>query len=691
MKRVGVAIALAAATGGVAMVAAQQRTAAPELAYQVTEGQNLNAFLRDGPVAAHLLLRNGRDPRILVAFPAGNSGTGQWFAPLDRPATWRLEQAPRPLSLPEPGATGGRRTLHGIGAVASIDAARLQLHATVLSSIRFLRDYQSVGRYPNEVATIPTIAGNTITAYRRRLDGAPGYYLRMDVIGGRVEGRAILAGADGRIRLRVTAASGETPLTGLAPAELLNARAANDPAARNALRFLSYREKFLAGSWRFQTYFGRDTLMSIRLLMPALQPQAIDAGLGSVLARLDPSGDVAHEEGIGEFAVVDRRAHGGSGDAAELDYAMIDDDYMLAPVAAAYLLDHANPAGAQRFLATRLANEDMPGTSGPAGAALVRNLRFVVDHARAFAAAPSAEHLLAIRAGRMTGQWRDSEEGLGRGRYPYDVNAVFVPAALDATARLLRAGLLDRYLTAQDRAALGEAERMARVWHARAPDLFRMTIPAVAATPRIRAYAASLGIPAEPALTALGDSPLTFHAIALDANGRPVPIVNSDEGFALLFADPSPADLDTYVAAAMRPFPAGLMTDIGLLVANAAQADAATQARFTPAAYHGAVVWSWQQALFAAGLERQLARRDLPATTRTTLTRAQATLWRAIQATRATQSSELWSWAFENGRYRVVAFGAGKQDVDESNAAQLWSTVYLAVQPPRVSPATGRR
>jgi hypothetical protein len=44
----------------------------------------------------------------------------------------------------------------------------------------------------------------------------------------------------------------------------------------------------------------------------------------------------------------------------------------------------------------------------------------------------------------------------------------------------------------------------------------------------------------------------------------------------------------------------------------------------------------------------------------------------------------LWSWAFRNGRYQVVPFGAGKADVDESNAAQLWSTVYLAVQPPQV-------
>jgi hypothetical protein len=45
-------------------------------------------------------------------------------------------------------------------------------------------------------------------------------------------------------------------------------------------------------------------------------------------------------------------------------------------------------------------------------------------------------------------------------------------------------------------------------------------------------------------------------------------------------------------------------------------------------------------------------------------------------------SSELWSWAFENGQYKVVAFGAGAGDADESNAAQLWSSAYLGLTPP---------
>ena len=362
---------------------------------------------------------------------------------------------------------------------------------------------------------------------------------------------------------------------------------------------------------------------------------------------------------------------------------MVDSGTMLAPVAASYLLDRADRGAARRYLATALRREAQPGGEARAGALLVRNLKLMIGHARAFAGAPRAANLVAIKPGRMSGEWRDSDEGLGGGRYPYDVNAVFVPAALEATARLLDAGLLDPYLSAGNRRDLGTARAMAAVWREQAPPLFRVTLPAADARAAIGSYAGALGVPAGPALAALGNDPLTFHALALNANGSAVPIVNSDEGFALLFGAPPAADLDTYVTAVMRPFPAGLMTEVGMVVANAAQAGPVAQARFTPGAYHGAVVWSWQQALFAAGLERQLLRTDLPAPTCARLTAAQATLWRAITATRAYGNSELWSWAFKDGRYQVVAFGAGKTDVDESNAAQLWSTVYLAVRPPR--------
>lgn len=683
--RIGRLLAMAAPLAPTFPAAAQS---APELAYQLTEGQNINAFVRDGRVAAHILLRNGTDPRILAAFPAGNSGVGLWFAPLAQPATWRIEQAPAPVTLTD--ARG--RPLYAIAVTATLDAPRLTVKQAVLSNVRFLRDYQSIAKFPSDVATAPRTEGSKLIWARDRVDGAPGYRLELEVLAGSLADGTITAPGGGPIRLRIVAASGDTPLTGLTESELLNANAAADPQARNALRFLSYREKFLAGSWRFNTYFGRDTLMSVRLLMPVLQPAAVEAGLGAVLARLNAAGEVAHEEGLSEFAILDRKQHElPGGDQATLDYAMVDDDYMLAPVAGEFLVGQAGAAEARAFLARNIPSETGAGPTA-AGALLVRNLRFVIDQAAPFAAAPGWQRLIAIKPGRMTGEWRDSEEGIGRGRYAYNVNGVFVPAALEAADKLYKAGLLTPYLTTADRAALARAGAMATIWRARAPGLFRTDIPAGKAAAQVRDYAARIGVPAEPALAAMQGQALSFNAISLDADGKPVPIVNSDDGFLLLFGHPSAAELETFVGAAVRPFPAGLMTDIGLLVANAAQATPEVEDRFGPGAYHGAVVWSWQQALFAAGLERQLARKDLPAKTRAVLTGAQARLWRAINAARATANSELWSWAFRDGRYQVVAFGAGKQDVDESNAAQLWSTVYLAVRPPAsLTPSPGTR
>ena len=161
--------------------------------------------------------------------------------------------------------------------------------------------------------------------------------------------------------------------------------------------------------------------------------------------------------------------------------------------------------------------------------------------------------------------------------------------------------------------------------------------------------------------------------------------MQSDEGFLLLFANPEPQVLDGIVSVLMRPFPAGLMTGAGMVVANPVFCSPRRQKLFSRNAYHGTVVWSWQQALFAAGLARQLARHDLPAAVRADLIKAQQVLWSAIEATRSMQNAELWSWSYEGGHYQLRPFGSSSADADESNAAQLWSTVYLAVRPPRLA------
>ncbi len=628
------------------------------------------------------MLRSGPAPRILVAFPAGNSGVGLWFAHQKSNAPWKIRGQPRPVDARD----GKGRALHGISADVTIADRELDVDQAVLSSIRVLRDYQTASTLPAGIAVASTSTGRTLSWSRERLDGAVSYRLSIEVVDGRVRGRRILAGADGAIGLRVMALTGETPLTPLAGQDLLrNGSGGGTSGAglsgRQTLTFLAYREKLLAGSWRFDTYFGRDTLMSLRMLMPALSPTAVEAGLDSVLARLSPQGEVAHEEDIGEMAVLDHLKAGGSRSAAPTyDYKMIDEDYLLAPVAAAWLLRSGARARSADFLAAPVGGPLESG--GTRGAALVKNLRYVVASAQAFAQAPGVAHLIGLKPGQVVGEWRDSNTGLGGGHYPYDVNAVLVPAALDAAARLSGSGLLSRYLTASDRALFSGAGRMAMIWRERAPPLFEVSLSHSIAANAVEIYADAQGVPSQPALDALGAGPLRFHALALSAAGEPIPVIHSDEGFLLLFADPDPRALDRIVTTVMRPFPAGLMTGAGLVVADPVFCAPALQNLFSRNAYHGTVVWSWQQALFAAGLARQLERQDLPANVRVDLVKAQRVLWSAIDATRSMQNAELWSWAYAAGHYQLRPFGSSAADADESNAAQLWSTVYLAVRKP---------
>jgi len=127
-----------------------------------------------------------------------------------------------------------------------------------------------------------------------------------------------------------------------------------------------------------------------------------------------------------------------------------------------------------RFLAAAVGTEG--GRSGSRGTALLTNLRRVLESAAPFANDPQRLHLISLKPGVAVGEWRDSEGGLGGGRYPYDVNAVLVPAALEAAARLYGSGLLTPYLSSTDRELFGRAAQMAESWSAHAPPLFDVSI-----------------------------------------------------------------------------------------------------------------------------------------------------------------------------------------------------------------------
>lgn len=635
--------------------------AEPDLRFEITEGRIQNHFFRDGPVAAHAVLRSGPAARLVFAFPAGNSGAGLWFRGA---ASWRLAS---PLRAAQQRMAGGDMR-HGIVAEIEADVASLTVERALVGSIRVLRDHGYGNPIPAEVEAKATVSGDEVVWDRRRIDGGAGYVLAVKVHGGTVAirgGAVVLTSRAGPLRLSITALTGDEPLTPLTVEQIFK-RPGHESSLQQSVAFLAYREKLLAGSWQYDTYFGRDTLMTLALLMGELKPEPVEAGLGAVLERLNPGGEVAHEEDIGEFALIGRPGH----DARQpvLDYKMVDDDFMLAPVLATYLLD--TPEGRERASAF-LARKDRAGVAF--GELVLRNLDFVAARAAPFAASPSFERLVPLHDGLTVGDWRDSQNGLGGdGRFSFSINAALVPAALEAGSRLLGSGLLREYGAPEP--GPGEMAAMAKVWAQEAPSLFAVPLTRGEVQSQMAAFAQASGI-AAPGTNA---GEVRFLALALDAAGQAVPVMHSDIGFLLFFLKPDDATIQLALRQPVQPFPLGLMTDAGMLVSNPAYAGADRAATFDNTRYHGTVIWSWQQGLLKAGISCQLARGDLAQDTRDLLLRADAEITRAIERTRPLRGSELWSWQLQDGKIVPQPYGQGAGHETESNAAQLWSAVALS-------------
>ena len=374
---------------------------------RVDEQRSSHILFRKDLMAVHLNILSGAQGRILAAFPAGNSGTALWFSSPrgDIGFSW----------VTEPAALGAHAVAFEVR--ASVD--ELEVTQAVLGSVRSLREWDIDHLKPAEIyETVELTGPRDVRFHRPSLDHGAEYEITVHVPEGQVrrapDGRVTLAGdqAGAPLRLRVTCRSTEKPLTPI-PAELLlrpEVLARTDVRSVQMLSFLMYREKFLAGSWTYLTYFGRDTLLTLRFLMKSLAPEAIESMLGAVIDRVRDDGDVAHEEEIGDYAAL--RTHqqrGGSFSAKpNFDYRMVDDDFLLAPVLVVYLRE-AEPARFEAFL-----NRRTPGGRSYRDA-ILSNVALIERKAAPFARDPVFRNLIALPPGQFEGNWRDSHQGLGLG------------------------------------------------------------------------------------------------------------------------------------------------------------------------------------------------------------------------------------------------------------------------------------
>jgi hypothetical protein len=312
-----------------------------------------------------------------------------------------------------------------------------------------------------------------------------------------------------------------------------------------------------------------------------------------------------------------------------------------------------------------------------------------------FAANQVKSNLIQLKDGETVGEWRDSSYGLGGGRIPYNVNTALVPAALRSIDALSKVGVFPTHPEWTVMAA-----SYAQIWEDNTLQFFQVKIPVAEAQSRLYKYkqdSSFEGSDQQPSI----DSDVVFHAVALDGNNNlsHVEIMNSDDSFRhFLLNTTHQTQLTTFLNSTAnnirRTFPAGLMTDVSMVVANPAfGVGPGYFSNFTTSAYHGTVVWSWQLAMMGKGLELQLARcrssSDVPdfcndATVYQNVKRAYNKLWDSIEASSAHLSTEVWTWVYKDGKFDYIDLGAlpppAGQSPNESDIVQLWSLTFLAVR-----------
>ncbi|PPQ63764.1 hypothetical protein CVT24_004273 [Panaeolus cyanescens] len=450
--------------------------------------------------------------------------------------------------------------------------------------------------------------------------------------------------------------------------------------------FLTFQDKFVAGGWRFLTYFGRDSLIALRMLMPILTPDAIEAALGAVIERANSTGALCHEETIGDYASFVNIGNGRP-------------DLGNTP-----FYDYKGQNRSSEFMSKEAVLQQ-----GKYLDIVNRISSYNINRALPFyqASTTSVSNLLAFRPGQPVGNWRDSNQGTGYGTIPFDVNVALVPANLRAINSLIGAGILksqdlDISTSGVDLIAV------ANKWEQDVPGLFEVTVSGEDAESRLLDFVQEVGL--DQGLlatnnTSSAQTDVSFYALSLMPDGAPVQVLNSDLGFNLMYGTNLSAVFMGRVADALTAYPRGLLTNIGMVVANPAYDSNRTNVHVLDrTAYHGTVVWSFQQALMAGGLARQLSFCGNLNTTIVDITppleqplwcddaellarlkEGQDRLWMSINGAAANIYSEVWSYSFDNSTktFQVADLANLSPDGTESDAIQLWSYGFLGLIEPR--------
>jgi hypothetical protein len=590
-------------------------------------------------------------------------------------------------------------------------------------------------------------------------------HLSLEVLGddrqasARVLGRTVSIRAhSGRtVHLTIRVATDGTALTPLARREIfssdflsfLAAARSCDSADRarrlerevRSVELLSSNEKLMAGLPNYATYFGRDGMMTVLMMRSIWTTAMSERVIASVLGKLAPTGDVSHEEALGEQAIREhadeynarigdyfRRSRSGDRTRADSDlaaareilrelrrtrenYHMMDDEFQLPVLEALYLADSAVPAERKRaFLRDTASNGETHLTL------MLREMSLVSTETQAFAQNPIAMNLVSFVRRDSThwqsASWRDSEVGYANGRFAMDINAIWAPRALQSIASALNslrvlgypARTLDSLTPEIARSPLGTwlgdsmpLHRAIENWQ-RARKLFVVALGPREVERRIRAKLASL-----PAAERrywqkimerqhVSEDSVVFLALSLDARGAPIPVVNTDPATDLFLRnhgarDAGDQEISGEVLGEIEPFvrdyPVGLFVDsLGPVVANDAYASPQVWRLFEKDLYHSPrVVWGREVNLFLLGTAEQIAA-ALDSTGRAANPLLEPRL-RALRSSLERVLAAVTASHLQHNEvwsYRISDGRLLPTRYGTSSDVQLWSTTDLAVQ-----------
>ncbi|KAI0122025.1 carbohydrate-binding module family 52 protein [Daldinia grandis] len=638
-------------------------------------------------------------PRLLIAWPAGNSGIVLYFSP--------ESGVNGTLGIKLENLAGVNRTLNqligGVSGILSLNSSAT-LDLAILGSIRTIRDFvegpSTLSPKIQDAIVIQTLPDGGIQLSRVWLDRTTETFITIHNLNS-----TSIPIKDGQPRLTggtyaFSAWTSYPQLDQLGTTGVINPSSesiiSQNPEEVESLAFLSYRSKILAGAWRFLTYFGRDSLISLLLLKPILSEGdggAIESILGAAVERINSKdGSVCHEETIGDYASYLNDQQGIDSADPLCDYKMIDTDFFLLIAINEYFVDSAVGKTRRDLFFSRNASVFSANRGLTYRDLTLATAEKIMRITANFEQSPVKENLIHINKGQTVGQWRDSPNGLGGGRIPYDVNTALVPAALKSIASLSDNGFFP--LHPDWRVA---AHKRAAIWEDKTLSFFQVNITTEEARGLVERYVEETRFPGKVNSSDL-NSPVVFYGLALAGDGQSiVQVMNTDDCFRLFLLNGTDqiqvsAFLSQVTDNILRQFPLGLSTSVGPVVANPAYVDGSANIKeFTESAYHGTVVWGWQLAMMAVGLERQLGRcegEELAYCAETKLhgrvLEAYNHLWDLIDANRKHLSNEVWSWVYRDDDFHYTPLGAlpppdGQSPV-ESNIRQLWSLAFLAMK-----------